>query len=281
MDDGCVDGGAKRFPPDTSIRCRSSTNNEDLPGFSGAGLYSSKTQHPDEGHLSKCIKQVFASTWNFRAFDERQFYRIDHLSTAMGVLLHPNYLDELANGVGVTTDPIYQTVDTYYLNTQIGEDLVTNPDALSIPEEILLMSPENTSGVDFLVRASNLVANGEQIMSDQQLDQLRSHLYTIHNEFRVLYNATADPDFAMAHALKGLMLVGYVFLFAGLGLIGLQLWNGLYAPWFGGQLSRDQSPIALLGQTMTGAGGIAGSIILAIALAVMIYARFMAWWRHG
>lgn len=80
---------------------------------------------------------------------------------------------------------------------------------------------------------------------------------------------------------KGLMLVGYVFLFAGLGLIGLQLWNGLNAPWFGGQLSLDQSPIALLGQTMTGAGGIAGSIILAIALAVMIYARFMAWWRHG
>lgn len=120
----------------------------------------------------------------------------------MGVLLHPNYLDELANGVGVTTDPIYQTVDTYYLNTQIGEDLVTNPDALSIPEEILLMSPENTSGVDFLVRASNLVANGEQIMSDQQLDQLRSHLYTIHNEFRVLYNATADPDFAMEIEFK-------------------------------------------------------------------------------
>ena len=80
---------------------------------------------------------------------------------------------------------------------------------------------------------------------------------------------------------KGLMLVGYVFLFVGLGLIGLQLWNGLYAPWSTGQLSLGQSPIALLGQTITGAGGIVGSIILAIALAVMIYARFMAWWRHG
>ena len=34
------------FPAGSSVRCRSSTNNEDLPGFSGAGLYDSKTQNP-------------------------------------------------------------------------------------------------------------------------------------------------------------------------------------------------------------------------------------------
>ena len=56
------------FPTGTSIRCRSSTNNEDLPGFSGAGLYDSKTQHPIEGHISKSIKQVYASLWNLRGF---------------------------------------------------------------------------------------------------------------------------------------------------------------------------------------------------------------------
>ena len=72
------------FPEGTSLRCRSSTNNEDLPGFSGAGLYDSYTHHPDEGHLSKSIKQVFASLWNFRAFEARDFYRIDHFATAMG-----------------------------------------------------------------------------------------------------------------------------------------------------------------------------------------------------
>ena len=49
------------FPAGTAIRCRSSTNNEDLPGFSGAGLYDSYTHHPNEGHLAKSIKQVFAS----------------------------------------------------------------------------------------------------------------------------------------------------------------------------------------------------------------------------
>ena len=36
------------FPEGQSLRYRSSTNNEDLPGFNGAGLYDSKTQHPGE-----------------------------------------------------------------------------------------------------------------------------------------------------------------------------------------------------------------------------------------
>ena len=77
------------FPVGTSIRCRSSSNNEDLPGFSGAGLYDSKTQHPDEGHISKSVKQVFASTWNFRAFREREFHRIDHMTVSYTHLTLP------------------------------------------------------------------------------------------------------------------------------------------------------------------------------------------------
>ncbi len=182
------------FPAGRSIRCRSSTNNEDLPGFSGAGLYTSKTQHPHEGHISKSIKQVFASLWNFRAFDERQFYRIDHFSAAMGVLVHPNYSDELANGVGVTKDPFYGTEYSYYLNTQLGEDLVTNPEAFSIPEEILL--PVFGSGYT-LVRPSSLVADGELILSQTHLSELRQYLGAIHSAFHLFYNIPRGMDFAM------------------------------------------------------------------------------------
>lgn len=183
------------FPPGSPIRCRSSTNNEDLPRFSGAGLYDSYTQHPDEGHIAKSIKQVYASLWNFRAFDERQFYRIDHLQTAMGVLVHPNYEGEQVNGVGVTTDPIYQTEATYYLNTQLGEDLVTNPDALSIPEEILLGARPGSGYT--IVRRSNLAADGAQLMTDAQLEALRSALTVIHEGFHGLYGIAEGEAFAM------------------------------------------------------------------------------------
>ncbi|WP_346855729.1 PEP/pyruvate-binding domain-containing protein [uncultured Draconibacterium sp.] len=187
----------KSFAPGTSVRCRSSTNNEDLPGFSGAGLYTSKTQKPEEGHISKSVKQVYASLWNFRAFDERQFYRIDHFSVAMGVVCHPNYTNEKANGVAVSNDPIYRTQGTYYLNTQIGEDLVTNPEMLSVPEEILLNSDYNDNRGYSIVQTSNLNENGDKILSDKLLDELRKLLTTIQNNFRELYNASDSGDFAM------------------------------------------------------------------------------------
>ena len=185
------------FPSEMSIRVRSSTNNEDLPGFSGAGLYDSYTHRPDEGHIAKSIKQVYASLWNFRAFDERQFYRIDHFQTAMGVLVHQSFSDEQSNGVGVTKDPIYQTQNTYYLNSQVGENLVTNPDALSIPEEILLDADEG--GSYNIVRPSNQVADGEQVMSEEHLESLRQYLTTIDAEFRKLYAVEGEQaeTFAM------------------------------------------------------------------------------------
>ncbi|MEE2760505.1 MAG: hypothetical protein VYE18_03580 [Pseudomonadota bacterium] len=80
---------------------------------------------------------------------------------------------------------------------------------------------------------------------------------------------------------KGLIVVGYAFLFAGLTLIGTQVWSGVYRPMFEGQLSLTQSSTALLVNTFTGAGGIAAGIFIVSALGLVIYARFMAWWRHG
>ena len=188
------------FPEGTSLRCRSSTNNEDLPGFSGAGLYDSCTHRVDEGHLANSVKQVFASLWNFRAVQEREFYRIDHMLTSMGVLIHPNYDEEEANGVAVTTDILYRTEGTYYLNTQVGEDLVTNPEEDSVPEELLLDWFD--AGKTKVMRRSNHVKDG-LILSPEHLDQLREALGIIHNRFAKLYGYSYDArDFAMELEFK-------------------------------------------------------------------------------
>ncbi len=190
------------FPEGTNRRYRSSTNNEDLPGFSGAGLYDSKTQKPkeDKEDIAKSLKEVYASLWNFRAFTERDFHRIDHLAAAMGVLVHPNYSDELANGVAVSFNPLYSGKDSwYYVNTQLGEDLVTNPDALSVPEEILL---DPAGGEHTVLRTSNQKPRGQLLMSDDQRDQLRRHLTVIDEKFKKLYDIGSDEDFAMEIEFK-------------------------------------------------------------------------------
>ena len=189
------------YPDGQSLRYRSSTNNEDLPGFNGAGLYDSKTQKPDEtveDGIDKSLKQVYASLWNFRAFTERDFHRIDHLSAAMGVLVHPNYTDELVNGVAVSEDTIYSVANKYYINSQVGEDLVTNPDAHSIPEEILL----DRDGTYEVLITSNQVNAGQLLMAEAQIQQLRRHLGVIHTHFKRLYNPAADEPFAMEIEFK-------------------------------------------------------------------------------
>ena len=196
------------YPEGQSLRYRSSTNNEDLPGFNGAGLYDSKTQHPEETEedgIAKSLKQVFASLWNFRAFSEREFHRIDHLEAAMGVLVHPNYSDELANGVAVSFDPIagmddiyYGIDDVYYVNTQLGEDLVTNPEAHSVPEEILLYP----GAYYYVVGTSNQMPPGQLLLRANQLTQLRRYLEVIHDDFKRLYKPCSGEPFAMEIEFK-------------------------------------------------------------------------------
>lgn len=189
------------FSDGSPLRCRSSTNNEDLPGFSGAGLYDSFTHQPDEGHLSKTIKQVYASLWNYRAFEAREFFRIDHFTTAMGILVHPNFENEVANGVAVTDDVVYQTEGNYYLNVQVGEDLVTNPEEQSVPEEILLdwMDSKNYR----VVSTSNRTLESKRILTEEYLGRLSLYLGTVHNKFRQLYSPVSQSDdFAMEIEFK-------------------------------------------------------------------------------
>ena len=200
------------YPKGQSLRYRSSTNNEDLPNFNGAGLYDSKTQHPDETEedgIDKSLKQVFAGLWTFRAFSEREFHRVDHMAAAMGVLVHPNYSNELANGVAVSFDTTAEAddeerFDKYYVNTQVGEDLVTNPEVHSVPEEILLHN--KTYGWGYysytVLGLSNHAEPGQVLMNEIQMRQLRANLAKIHDHFRDLYNPACGEDFAMEIEFK-------------------------------------------------------------------------------
>ena len=196
MDRDGADGDARHLPGGDLAALPLQHQQRGPPGFNGAGLYDSKTQHPEETEedgISKSLRQVYASLWNFRAFIERDFHRVDHLAVAMGVLVHPNYSDEPVNGVAVSVDPAYGTEGTYYVNSQIGEDLVTNPEANSAPEEVLLY-PDETYTVFAL---SNQVLPGQLLMTDDQLAQLRRHLAAIHERFGELHGVQRGERFAM------------------------------------------------------------------------------------
>lgn len=196
-----LDAMHKAFPTGTTPRCRSSANAEDTVGFTGAGLYDSYTHRLDEGHIEKSIKQVWASLWNFRAYEERAFYRIDHLASAMGVLVHPNFDDERVNGVAITRNLYFENFDGYYVNAQIGEDLITNPTSDETAEELLIMkdingSPDRPYEMIY-VRRSSLVTDGDTVIQPDDLLLLTEQMRLIQLHFGALYNRSADPTFAM------------------------------------------------------------------------------------
>lgn len=186
-----------KFPAGTAIRCRSSTNNEDLPNFNGAGLYDSYTHRADEGDLSETIKQVWASLWNFRAFEERDFYRIDHFKAAMGVLVHPNFDDEKANGVAITRNIYDPNWPGLYVNAQVGEALITNPTGAKPDEFLIAKLGPNGEWETQYVTHSDQVPAGQTVLSTAQVRQLAAALEKVQAHFKVVYQKQNDPTFAM------------------------------------------------------------------------------------
>lgn len=184
--------------PGCGIRCRSSTDSEDLVGFSGAGLYDSYTHRADEGPLVTSIKQVWAGLWTLRAFDEREFYDVDHFTAAMGVICHPNESDEQANGVAITRNIYDPNWPGFYINAQVGESLVTNPDAGAVPDEFLVsaIGPGGEYEIQF-IRHSSEREPGQSVLGDAHLAELLDAMERIQEHFRVLYGATGDATFAM------------------------------------------------------------------------------------
>jgi rifampicin phosphotransferase len=83
---------------------RSSSNTEDLPNFSGAGLHSSVPNVKGDKELIEAIKTVWGSLWNFEAYEARERAGIDHSKVYMAVLLQEGINADSA-GVMITTDP--------------------------------------------------------------------------------------------------------------------------------------------------------------------------------
>jgi phosphoenolpyruvate synthase/pyruvate phosphate dikinase len=99
---------------------RSSTNAEDLPKFNGAGLYSTVPNVRGEEQLIEAVKTVWASIWNFEAYEARERAGIDHMKVYPAVLIQEGINADSA-GVMITTDPYDDTNrDGIYISAKRG-----------------------------------------------------------------------------------------------------------------------------------------------------------------
>lgn len=93
----------KEFPGE-GLFARSSTNAEDLPNFSGAGLYTTVPNVRTDEQIIDAIKTVWASVWNYEAYEARESFGMNHFGVYMAVLLQRGINADSA-GVAITADP--------------------------------------------------------------------------------------------------------------------------------------------------------------------------------
>jgi len=183
--------------PGVRMRFRSSTNAEDLDGFTGAGLYTSKTGDPNDPDkpVVDAVRTVWASLWNFRAFEERSFRGIDHRQVAMAMLVHRSFPDEDSNGVALTNNIFDPMQPAHYINVQKGEASVVKPPPGVVADQFLYFFLYPGQPMTFFAH-SNLVPEGETVLTREQTYRLGQALQEIHWEFAKYYQKP-DAFYAM------------------------------------------------------------------------------------
>jgi hypothetical protein len=137
-----------------AVFVRSSSNAEDLPKFSGAGLYSSVANVREADKLIEGVKKVWASLWKFEAYEARVRNYVDQKRVYMSALVQLG-VDMQKGGVMITKDPFDdQSKDSVYISAVCGHNsnVVNNT---GLPEQILFNPKSNSVVVMTLSQQEN------------------------------------------------------------------------------------------------------------------------------
>lgn len=186
--------------PGKGVFARSSTNSEDLPNFSGAGLYSSAPNVRGDDQLIDAIRFVWASVWNSEAYEARERAGIEHTKIFMAVLIQEGINSE-SSGVMITADPFNRETTianqgTVYISAKRGlgmkvvegqkvaEQVVFRPRAnavqvLTRSEEDSLLTFDTNGGI------KEIPISGERaVLTDEVVRRLAAAAANIKRLFR-------------------------------------------------------------------------------------------------
>lgn len=167
----------------TTFRFRSSTNAEDADGFSGAGLYVSKTVDLNDSvkTIEKAIRDVWASCWTYEAFQERRFFHISDNNLAMAILVHRSFPAEKANGVVITKNVYRDGYPGISINVQVGDVSVVEPPAGVTCDQLVAIGAIEYSdfqrSVEYISTSS--LTNGASVLNDEEIIRLEKAVETV------------------------------------------------------------------------------------------------------
>lgn len=133
---------------------RSSSNSEDLPNFSGAGLYKSVPNVTKEDALVEAVKTVWASLWRWEAYEARVRNYVSQTDVYMSALVQLG-INMDRGGVMITKDPFdEQSKNSVYISAVCGHNSPV-VDNNGMPEQILFNPKSNSVIVQTLSDKQN------------------------------------------------------------------------------------------------------------------------------
>ncbi len=185
-----------------TFRFRSSTNAEDAEGFSGAGLYTSKTvdlDDPERG-IEEALQKVWASLWYDAAFTERVIFNMDQQNVSMGVLVHRSFPDEAVNGVAITKNLYRNDYPGYVINAQLGDVSVVSPENDIVCDQFVCYPAQTdefyNNTVDVITYSD--LNGGQLVMTPEEIKYLSLELERLKRYFARKYrNYSSFNEFAL------------------------------------------------------------------------------------
>ncbi|MBI2374671.1 MAG: hypothetical protein HYV07_11805 [Deltaproteobacteria bacterium] len=148
----------------------------------------------DEKPVADAIRKVYASLYSERAFDEREYYGIDHRLAFMGIAVNPSFQIELASSVAVTNLDPDDGLPLYRVNSQAGDVSVVRPeDPLAISELFTFRRKGSEARELRFQTYSSLMPSETPIFDGAPRDALVRLLFTVHDHFATEVYAHLDP----------------------------------------------------------------------------------------
>ena len=152
-----------------------------------------------ERTVERAVKKVYASLWNERAFEEREYYRMDHRQAFMGLAVNASFVRERLDAVAVTNLPSQTGLPLYRVVSQKdGQPVVRPPDPTLVAETLVFRRgvDDRPTGVELVTPSS--LSGGQPLWSDGALAELAGLLFKIQDHFsRVVYAKTPNLSLDM------------------------------------------------------------------------------------
>ena len=136
-----------------------------------------------ERTVARALKKVYASLWNERAFEEREYWRMDHREAFMGVAVNPSFVLEKLDSVAVTHLPAGAAGPLYRVVSQRdGQPVVRPPDPTQVAETLTFRRAEDGRAADVRVVIPSSLSP-QPLWADAPLQELARLMFLVHDHF--------------------------------------------------------------------------------------------------